>query len=87
MAFKNAHFSKCVIVYLMASQKNNYKLVSTAKIELHLLQQYITPYIPLLKQDDSKTTLGPATPQAHPSYAQQFLSINVSNRAAQYQIS
>ena len=40
-----------------------------------------------LKQDESKTTLSPATSQPHPSYAQQFLSVKVSNRAARRQMS
>jgi hypothetical protein len=55
------------------------------KSEFHLFQQYFTPLIPLLKQDESKTNLGPDTSQAHPSYTQQFLSVNVSNLAGQCQ--
>jgi hypothetical protein len=53
----------------MATWKNDYKFVSTAKIELHLFQQYFTPPIPPLKQGKNKTTLSPDTSQAHSSYA------------------
>jgi len=60
--FKNAHFLKCVIVYQTATRKQNYKLVSKAKIELHLFQQYFTPHTPPLKQDESETTLSPDLP-------------------------
>jgi len=63
----------------------NYELVLEAKIELHLFQHYFTPHTPLLKQGESETTLSPDLP-AHTSYAQQFLSVNFSNRAAQCQI-
>ena len=55
------------------------------KFELHLFQQFFTPPTPPLKQDESKTNLDPDTSQTHPSYAQQFLSVNVSNHAAQCQ--
>jgi len=41
------------------TRKNNYELVSKAKIELHLFQQYFTPHTPPLKQCDSETTLSP----------------------------
>jgi hypothetical protein len=37
-------------------------LISKAKIELHLFQQYFTPHTPLLKQGESETTLGPDLP-------------------------
>ena len=83
--FKNAYVLKCVIVYWKATRKN-YELVSKTKIELHLFQQYFTPHTPPLKQGESETTLSPDLP-AHASYAQQFLSVNVSNLAAQCQIS
>jgi hypothetical protein len=56
---------------------NNYKLVWTAKIGLQLFQQYFTPPSPFPKQGESKTILGPDMSQAHPSYAQQFPSLNV----------
>jgi len=46
----------------MATQKKNYELVSKAKIELHLFQQYFTPHTPLLKEGESETTLGPDLP-------------------------
>jgi len=55
------------------------------KSEFSLFQQFFTPPTLPLKQDESKTNLGPDTSQAHPSYPQQFLSVNVSNRAAQCQ--
>jgi hypothetical protein len=60
-ALKNACFLKCVMVYLKAIRKN-YELVSKAKIELHLLQQYFTPHTPPLKQGESETTLSPDLP-------------------------
>jgi hypothetical protein len=37
----------------------NYELVSKAKIELRLFQQYFTPHTPPLKQGESETTLSP----------------------------
>jgi len=40
----------------------NYELVSKAKIELHLFQQYFTPHTPPLKQGVSETTLSPDLP-------------------------
>jgi hypothetical protein len=46
----------------MATWKNNYELVSKAKIELHLFQQYFTPCNPPLKQGKSETTLRPDLP-------------------------
>jgi len=66
--------------------KKNLELVSKAKIELHLFQQYFTPHIPPLKQARLKPPSVRTSP-AHASYAQQFLSVDVSNRAAQCQIS
>jgi len=60
--FKNAHFWKCVIFYYKATQMKNYKLVSKAKIELHLFQQFFTPHTPPLKQVESETTLSPDLP-------------------------
>ena len=47
--FKNAYFLKCVIVYWMATWKKNYDLVSKAKIELNLFQQFFTRHTPPLK--------------------------------------
>jgi len=38
------------------------ELVSKAKIELLLFQQYFTPHIPPLKQGESETTLSPDLP-------------------------
>jgi hypothetical protein len=67
--------------------EEHYKLVLEVKIELHLFQQYFTSPTRPLKQEESKTTLGPDTSPAHASYAQQFLSVKVSNRAAQFQTS
>jgi len=43
----------------MDTRKKNYELVSKAKIELHLSQQYFTPHAPPLEQCESETTLGP----------------------------
>jgi hypothetical protein len=60
--FKNAHFCICVIVYWMATRMKNYELVSKAKIELHLFQQFFTPHTPPLKQGESETTLSPDLP-------------------------
>jgi hypothetical protein len=40
----------------------NYKLVSKAKIELNLFQQFFTPHTPRLKQGESETTLSPDLP-------------------------
>jgi hypothetical protein len=40
----------------------NYELVSKAKIELHLLQQFFTPRTSPLKQGMSETTLSPDLP-------------------------
>jgi hypothetical protein len=50
------------MVYLKATRKKNYELVSKAKIELHLIQQYFTPHTPPLKQGESETTLSPDIP-------------------------
>ena len=36
--------------------------VSKAKNEIHLIQHYLTPNTPPLKQDESETTLGPDHP-------------------------
>ena len=44
--------------------KKNYELVSKAKIELHLFQQYFTPHIPPLKQGETETTLSSDLPNA-----------------------
>jgi hypothetical protein len=41
-----------------------YELVSKAKIELHLFQQFFTPHIPPLKQGESETTLSLDLPSA-----------------------
>jgi hypothetical protein len=46
----------------MATRKKNCELVSEAKIELHLFQQYFTPHTPPLKQGESETTLSPDLP-------------------------
>jgi hypothetical protein len=46
----------------MATRKKNYELVSKAKIELNLFQQFFTPHPPPLKQGDSETTLSPDLP-------------------------
>jgi hypothetical protein len=62
-------------------------LFQQLKLGLQLFQQYLTPPTTPLKQGKSKNTLGPDTSQAHPSYAEQFLYVNVANRAAQCQIS
>jgi hypothetical protein len=40
----------------------NYELVSKAKIELHLFQQFSTPHTPPLKQGESETSLSPDLP-------------------------
>jgi len=64
----------------------NYELVSKAKIELHLVQQYFNPTPHPLNKARVKP-LSVQTSPAHASYTQQFLSVNVSNRAAQCQIS
>jgi len=61
-------------------------LFQKLKLELQLFQQYFTPPNPPLKQGKSKNTLGPDSSQAHPSYAEQFLYVNVANHAAQCQI-
>jgi len=42
--------------------EENYELVSKAKLELHLFQQYFTPQTPPLKLGESETTLGPDLP-------------------------
>ena len=54
-----------------------YDLVSKAKIELHLFQKYFIPHTPQTVQTSTA---------AHASYAQS-LSVNVSIRAEQCQIS
>jgi len=41
---------------------NKKKLVSKAKIELHLFQQYFTPHNEPLKKGESETTLGSDLP-------------------------
>jgi hypothetical protein len=40
----------------------NYELVSKAKIELNLFQQFFTPHTSLLKQGKSEITLSPDLP-------------------------
>ena len=50
---------------LVGHMKTSYELVSKAKIELHLFQQYFTPHTPPLKQGESETTLGPDLPSTH----------------------
>jgi len=60
--FKNAYFWKCVIVYWMATRKKSYELVSKAKIDVRLFQQFFTPHTPPLKQGESETTLSPDLP-------------------------
>jgi hypothetical protein len=60
--FKNAYFWKCVIVFWMAKRKKSYELVSKAKIELNLFQQFFTPHTPPQKQGESETTLSPDLP-------------------------
>jgi hypothetical protein len=64
----------------------NYELVSKAKIELNLFQQFFTPHTPPLKQGESETTLSPDIPSTR-IIRSTFLSVNSSNRAAQCQIS
>ena len=54
---------------------------------MNLFQLYVNNHTPPLKQGESRTTIDPDDSQAHPSYDQKFLSVNVSNRAAQCQIS
>ena len=51
-----------VIVYWVATRKKSYELVSKAKIELNLLQQFFTPHTPPLKQGESETTISPYHP-------------------------
>jgi len=46
----------------MATRMENYELVSKAKIELHLFQQFFTPHTPPVKQGESETTLSPDFP-------------------------
>jgi len=46
----------------MATRKKNFQLISKAKIELYLFQQYFTPYNPPLKQGESETNLSPDLP-------------------------
>jgi len=62
-------------------------LFHKAKIRAAPVPTVLHSPTPLLKQGESKFTLGRDTSQAHPSYDQQFLSVNVSNLAAQCQIS
>jgi len=50
------------MVYWMVTRKKSYELVSKAKIELHLFQQFFTPHTPPLKQGESETTLSPDLP-------------------------
>jgi hypothetical protein len=49
----------------MATHKNNCEVVSKAKVELHLFQQYFTLHNPPLNQGESKTTLSPDLPSTH----------------------
>jgi hypothetical protein len=60
----------------------NYELVSNAKIELCLFQQFFTPHTQPLNKARVKPPSVQTSP-AHASYAQQFLSVNVPNRVAQ----
>jgi len=57
------------------------------KLELYQFQQYFTSPTQTLKQGDSKTTHSPDTSQAHLSYAQKFLFVNILNRLTQCHIS
>jgi hypothetical protein len=45
------------------TRMKNYELVSKAKIELNLVQQFFTHHTLPLKQDESETTLIPDLPQ------------------------
>jgi len=57
------HFLKmCYCLLEGHMEKKNCELISKAKIELHLFQQYFTPHTPPLKQGDCETTLGPDLP-------------------------
>jgi len=67
-------------------QKKIYELVSKAKIELHLFQQYFTPHTPPQKQADSETTLSPDLSSTR-KIRSTFPFRKVSNRAARCQIS
>ena len=46
----------------MATRKKIYELISKAKIELHLFQQFFTPHTPPLKQGGSENTLSTDLP-------------------------
>jgi hypothetical protein len=59
---KNAYFFFFFIVYWMDTRKKSYELVSKAKIELHLYQQFFTPHIPPLKQGEREATLSSDLP-------------------------
>jgi hypothetical protein len=56
--FKDAHIFK-MCYCLIATWKKNYELVSKAKIELRLFQNFFTAHTPPLKQGKSETTLRP----------------------------
>jgi hypothetical protein len=83
--FKNAHLWKCVIVYEKATRMKNNKLVSKAKLSYTCSNSTSLP-IPHHWNKARVNTPSVQTFPAH-TYAQQFLSANVSNRPAQCQIS
>jgi hypothetical protein len=49
----------------MATRKKSYEIVSKAKINLYLFQQFFTPHIPPLKQGKSETTPSTDLPSTH----------------------
>jgi predicted transcriptional regulator len=53
--FKTHIFKKCVVVYLMAPRKNNYKLVSKAKIRAAPVPTVVHSPHPSLSQKKGKS--------------------------------
>jgi hypothetical protein len=84
--FKNAHFWKCVFVNLKAIQKKNYERVLKLKVSWTCSNSTSLP----ISHPWNKARVKPPSVQtspAHTSSTQWFLSVNVSNRVAQCQIS
>ena len=75
---------------LLSTRRSNRRtiinLFQELKLELNFYNS-ISLLTPPLKQGKNKTIFSPDTTQAHPSYTEHFLYVNVGNCAAQFQIS
>jgi len=78
------HIFKNVLLSTRTHRRTIMNLFGKLKLELFLLQQYFTLPPHPCNWGKSKPTLAPDSSQAHPSYAQQFHSINFSNHLAHH---